>query len=102
VVDVGGVATADGVGRRQRWAARQTAVAVGAATRGGGGRGGVANRGCRGNHGRRRATDGVRAVGRWAGGQARWADDRRAGGYRRRAGGRQPAVVARSRKKKEK
>jgi hypothetical protein len=61
VVDDADVATTDGVGRRQRWAARQT----GAATRGGGGRAGVANKGGRDNRGWQRATGIGREGGRW-------------------------------------
>jgi hypothetical protein len=57
VVDDADVATTDGVGRQQRWAARQMAATVGVATRVGGGRAGVANKGGRGYRGRWRAMD---------------------------------------------
>jgi hypothetical protein len=62
VVDDADVATTDSVGRRQRCAARQTAVAVGAATGGGGGRAGVATEGGRGYCGRQLATGVWRAA----------------------------------------
>jgi hypothetical protein len=79
VVDDADVATTDGVGRRHRWAARQTTAAVGAATGGGGGRAGVANEGGCDNCGRRQAGGG-------GGRSSERANGGRVGGYRRRAG----------------
>jgi hypothetical protein len=83
-VDDADVATTNGVGRRQRCAARQTAAAVGAATGGGDGRAGVATEGGRDYRGRRLAT----GVWRAGGGRGRACG---AGARRRHGGGRRPA-----------
>jgi hypothetical protein len=80
VVDDADVATTNGVGRRQRCAARQTAAAVGAATGGGDGRAGVATEGGRDYRGRRLAT----GVWRAGGGRGRACG---AGARRRHGGG---------------
>jgi hypothetical protein len=120
VVNDADVATMDGVGRRQRWAARQTAV-VGAAT--GGGNPGRWRADWHGKQGRSRLPwpttcdrhrAGGRAVtvaGRAGGGDGR-AGERAQGAGKRRAGGWLPvaggqawacaAAAARYREKKEK